>query len=130
MLRILDGSLYDKWIVPLQHQIEQLGGKLHFGHRLERLEIHDNKLSKLHFQRSGASPTEITVSRTILAIPCEKLWPLLDDSVIASVPELAKTRYLRSLPMAALNLYFDRRIPRMPRGHINLVGSNYASILH
>lgn len=126
MLRILDGSLYDKWIVPLQDRIEQLGGKLHFGHRLERLEIHDNTLSKLHFQQSDGGSAEIPVSRVILAIPCEKLWSLLDDSVIASVPELAKTRYLRSLPMAALNLYFDRPIPHMPKGHINLVGSNYA----
>jgi hypothetical protein len=28
--------------------------------------------------------------------------------------------------MAALNLYLDRRIPDMPRGHINLLGSAYA----
>jgi len=28
--------------------------------------------------------------------------------------------------MAALNLYFDQRIPDMPRGHINLLGSAYA----
>ena len=92
MLRILDGSLYDKWIVPLQHQIEQLGGRLHFDHRLERLEIHDNTLSRLHFQRSGAGPTAITVSRTILAIPCEKLWPLLDDSVLADRSGAGQTR--------------------------------------
>ncbi|HEX2686315.1 MAG TPA: FAD-dependent oxidoreductase [Kofleriaceae bacterium] len=128
MLRILDGSLHDKWILPLQRRIEQLGGKLHFGHRLERLEIRDNALTGLMFRRAGAEPAAVTVEvdRAILAIPCEKLWPMLDDSVIASVPELAKTRYLRSLPMAALNLYFDRRIPQMPRGHINLLGSAYA----
>jgi hypothetical protein len=126
MMRILDGGLYDKFILPLQHRIEQLGGKLYFNHRLDRLEIHENNLTKLHFRRTGEGPIEIPVSRTILAIPCEKLWPLLDNSVIASVPELSKTRYLRSLPMAAMNLYFDRPIPHMPKGHINLVGSNYA----
>lgn len=126
MMRILDGSLHDKWILPLQRRIEQLGGKLYFGHRLERLEIHDDALTRLHFRRAGGGPAEVAVDRTILAIPCEKLWPLLDDAVLAGVPELARTRYLRSLPMAALNLYFDRRIPDMPRGHINLLGSAYA----
>ena len=128
MLRILDGSLYDKWIVPLQRRIEALGGKLHLGHRLERLEIGDRALTRLHFRETAAASAEVAVEvdREILAIPCEKLWPLLDDRVIARVPELARTRYLRSLPMAALNLYFDRRIADMPRGHINLVGSAYA----
>lgn len=132
MMRILDGSLFEKWILPLQRRIEQLGGKLHFGHRLERLEIEGNALARLHFRRAGAGagaggdPVAVPVDRAILAIPCEKLWPLLDDRVIAGVPELARTRYLRSLPMAALNLYLDRRIPDMPKGHVNLLGSAYA----
>jgi Flavin containing amine oxidoreductase len=61
----------------------------------------------------------------VLAIPGEKLWPLLDDAVIAAVPTLARSRYLRSTPMAALNLYLARPLASLPRGHVNLIGSAY-----
>jgi hypothetical protein len=120
MHRILNGGLYDKWIAPLQRRIEDLGGKVHTGHRLERLELAGGALHRLWFRAAGA-PVAVAAGQTILAIPCEKLWPLLDDEVIAAVPELARTRYLRSMPMAALNLYFDRPIQGMPKGHVNLI---------
>jgi uncharacterized protein with NAD-binding domain and iron-sulfur cluster len=124
MHRILNGGLYDKWIAPLQRRIEDLGGKVHTGHRLERLELAGGALHRLWFRAAGA-PVAVAAGQTILAIPCEKLWPLLDDEVIAAVPELARTRYLRSMPMAALNLYFDRPIQGMPKGHVNLIDSLY-----
>jgi uncharacterized protein with NAD-binding domain and iron-sulfur cluster len=124
MHRILDGGLHDKWILPLQRRIEELGGTIHTGHHLERLELAGGMLARLWF-RSRPAAVPVSAARTILAIPCEKLWPLLDDDLIAQVPELARTRYLRSTPMAALNLYFERPIPGMPKGHVNLLDSLY-----
>lgn len=127
MMRILAGSLYERWIVPIQRRIEALGGRVHTEHRLERLTIAGGKLTALHV-RGPAGAVEVAVRdrMVVLAVPCEKLWPLIDDDVIASVPEVANTRYLRSIPMAAANLYFDRRIGDMPKGHINLLGTTYA----
>ena len=70
----------------------------------------------------------IEVDRLILAVPPEKLRQLLgNDDLYAASPRLFGIEHLRSVPMAALNLYLNRRILDIPRGHVNLIGSEFGS---
>lgn len=131
MHRILDGSLHELWILPIERRITQLGGVIRRGHKLERLVIGEGRLRELHFTAGRGAAAEgevqrvVQVDRAVLAIPCEKLWPLLDDATIAAAPTLARTRYLRSTPMAALNLYLEEPLTVLPEGHVNLIDSAY-----
>jgi hypothetical protein len=55
----------------------------------------------------------------------EKLQILLDDALHRADPTLASVNYLHAQPMAAFDVYLNRRIPSLPRGHVNLVDSKY-----
>lgn len=130
MHRILAGSLYELWILPIERRIVELGGEIRRGHTLQRLVIGEGRLQALRFRTGpgagpGAGTQDVAVDRAVLAIPCEKLWPLLDDATIAAVPTLARTRYLRATPMAALNLYLEQPLEALPQGHVNLIDSAY-----
>jgi uncharacterized protein with NAD-binding domain and iron-sulfur cluster len=125
MHRILDGSLQELWIGAIEQRLRELGGTIELRHALQRLVIEDGRLARLQLATRAGEARTVEVDRAVLAIPCEKVWPLLDDATIAAVPTLARTRYLRATPMAALNLYLDRPLESLPKGHVNLIDSAY-----
>jgi hypothetical protein len=61
----------------------------------------------------------------MLAIPSEKLAGLLHDDTYHAAPHLFEVRYLRTQPMAALNIYLTRKFPGLPKDHVNLIGSKF-----
>jgi len=124
MHRILNGNLHEKWIVPIQERLEALGCEIVTRTRLERLEFAGARAAAVHL-RDGSTPARREVDQLVLAIPFDRLVPLIDDHVFASVPDLAKIRNLRARAMAAFNVYFKERLPGMPWEHVNLLGSRY-----
>lgn len=122
--RIPNGSLQQRFIEPLRRKLEESGCRIHTSHTLKRLEFADRRVSKLFFE-GGGEIREHPVENVILAIPAEKLAELIDDGFYAVAPELAKVKYIYTEPMAALNLYFNRRITDLPKCHVNLTNSKF-----
>jgi predicted NAD/FAD-dependent oxidoreductase len=61
----------------------------------------------------------------ILAIPHKSLASLVSEAVYAKAPALADVRRLQSQPMASLDLYFNKKLPNVPAGIVNLIGSEH-----
>ena len=126
MYRILRGNLQELFIDPIRQELEKLGCDIHTSMRLERIGVEDQRISRLRFlDEEDRSRREVEVDNVVMAIPAEKLAALIDDDVYAAAPSLAKVRYLRARPMAALNVYFKRKITGIPNDHVNLVDSEF-----
>ena len=127
--RVLRGDLQSQFIAPFARRLEALGCEIRLHHRLERLEVQDARITRLHFRTTADAGAGETVSRdaerVVLALPAERLAPLVDDGVYAAAPSLANARYVHARPMAALSLYLRRRLPGLPGDHINLLGSRF-----
>lgn len=62
------------------------------------------------------------VERVVLALPVERVLHVMDPTTVAASPGLAALKYLRARPMAALNIYFNKKIDGIPSGHVNTNG--------
>jgi uncharacterized protein with NAD-binding domain and iron-sulfur cluster len=126
MYRILRGNLQQFFIAPLEERLRSLGCAIHLGIRLERLEVEGTRVTALHLRTVPTGSVRVEpVEQVIVAVPAEQLAPLVDDAVYAAAPRLGQVRYLRARPMAALNLYLTRRLPNLPKDHLNLLGSRF-----
>jgi predicted NAD/FAD-dependent oxidoreductase len=125
MHRVLKGNLQEFWIYPIQKRIEELGGQIHFQHRLVGIDAANHRVTELRFVTPDGEYIHKEIDRLIVAIPWEKLAAILDDRMFEQAPTLFNIRYLSSVSMAALNVYLKRRIPGIPKDHVNLLGSKY-----
>ena len=120
MHRILKGNLQELWIEPLAKRLAALGVNVNLEKRLTRLVCGGGRVAHAVF---GDETRD--VDRILIAVPVDKFVRLLDDDLYRCAPQLAGTRNLRARPMAALNIYFTRRIEGVPVGHVNLLGSQF-----
>ncbi len=126
MYRILKGDLQQWFIDPFQRKLESLGCTIHLHHALKHVHVADGKVSRLTFHdRSSDQTLEVDVERVVMAVPVEKLAALIHDELYSAAPSIGRLHHLRAKPMAALNLYFRRRLPDIPADHVNLLRSRY-----
>jgi phytoene dehydrogenase-like protein len=130
LFRIPKGSLQQYWIGPIQARMEELGLDLRLEHHLERIDVAGQRIVGLDFSTSHTDARRrIAVSpdsRVVLAIPSPNAAELVDDDVYRAAPELGDVRKLHSVPLAAFNIYFNRRIPEIPKAHVLLAESRFA----
>jgi uncharacterized protein with NAD-binding domain and iron-sulfur cluster len=125
LFRIPKGNLHEFFIAPLQRKLEELGCQIHLGQRLEEIVTEAGRVKRLRFRDQQGELKEEAIQQVIIAIPVEKVWNLVDDSLYAAAPEIGQLKYLNSRPMAALNIYFKRKIAGIPKEHSSLVGSKF-----
>ncbi len=128
MHRILKGNLQEFFIQPIQRKLESLGCQIQLHHRLTHLEPAGSRIGRLDFRTADNQTVSQVIdphTRVILAIPAEKVPPLVTDELYQLAPDLGKIAYLNARPMAAFNLYFKRRLPNMPKAHVNLIDSQF-----
>jgi uncharacterized protein with NAD-binding domain and iron-sulfur cluster len=127
MHRILRGNLQEFFIDPLARRLKEFGCTIHLGQTLTRVETGSGRVTRLHFAdlegRETAHDVEHPSGRVLLAVPAERAAALVGDELYELDPSLAQLRYLRTRAMAALNIYFGKRIPDMPKAHVNLLDS-------
>lgn len=122
--RIPNGSLQQSFIEPIRRKLEESGCRIHMSHTLKGMEFDEKRVTKLIFH-DGGQVREQRVDNVILAIPAEKVAELIDDRFYTAAPRLAEVKYIYTEPMAALNLYLNRRITDLPRCHVNLTNSKF-----
>jgi uncharacterized protein with NAD-binding domain and iron-sulfur cluster len=133
MHRILKGNLQQEFIEPLQSRLEQAKVDIRFGKRVQDLLVGEPRadgtrvIERIKVVDTNSGQGEwVNVDQLILAIPIEQLRTLLgNDDLHRSAPELFGIQHLRTVPMAALNLYLNRRLPDIPHGHVNLIDSPF-----
>jgi uncharacterized protein with NAD-binding domain and iron-sulfur cluster len=123
MHRVLRGDLQQMWIEPIAAKLASLGVRIHLGMQLEKIHVSERRVVAVDLRGSDVQRHE--VERLIVAIPWERLAAVLDDEMFNGAPALFKINSLNSAPMAALNVYFRRRIDGIPKEHVNLLGGKY-----
>ncbi|MGA7218418.1 MAG: FAD-dependent oxidoreductase [Candidatus Sulfotelmatobacter sp.] len=126
MFRIPRGNLQQFWIDPIEERLRQLGCKIVLGHQLERIEVSGDTVKELNFVNEASEKIGVPVEKAIVAVPCECLEQVLDDRVYRSAPDLFRIQGLNVRPMASLNLYLRRKVPGIPKHHVDLVNSRFS----
>lgn len=134
-LSVLDGDLRTRFIGPFQRKLEEAGVEISKGRDVVRLELTERRISGVVL-RDGTrledtSPDDIYV----LCVPHDEVLKRVNADIYNADQALYGTRpdrrgvadlvQLRSAPMAAWHVYFKRRIPGIPREHVNLIDSRY-----
>lgn len=125
MFRILRGDLQRMLIEPIEQRLQAVGCRIFKQERLVKIGVTGRLVDSLTLQNMDGQTRVVPVDYVLIAIPAEKLAALIDDDLYRRAPALASVRYLRAQQMASLNLYLSRRIPGMPHGHTNLLGSQF-----
>ena len=126
LVRIARGNLQTFFIEPLQHKLQELGCEFHFSQRLVRVQTRGSRVTHLHFRDQANNKLDVReVDTLILAIPPEQVVKLLDDDLYAAATSLSKVLRLQVQPMVALDIYLTRKIPEIPREHVNLADAEF-----
>jgi uncharacterized protein with NAD-binding domain and iron-sulfur cluster len=129
---ILDGDLQHAFIVPFAGALEKLGVEIRLERPVVELVLAGRRVANLRL----AGTTETVSIRpgdvVVLTTPHAVTRSFVNDALFAaetSAPAnpdeklLSNLVHLRSAPMAAIHVFFKRRVPEIPREHTVLVDS-------
>jgi uncharacterized protein with NAD-binding domain and iron-sulfur cluster len=143
MTWLLKGNTQQYLFEPLQARLQELNVDIRTLHRVDRIEVENNKIARLTVSRlrEPQRNTPPVVGRRgvpaaetfdwplsgdlILAVPVEGLSQLLDIKTFLWAPELGDVRRLPAQPMASLDVYFRRKLPNVPAGVTLLLDSPF-----
>ena len=126
MYSIARGSLQEKFILPIQEKLTMLGVKIYLNYKLDQIDVAGQRVTTLHFINMLTNqPITHPVDHAILALQPIDLIPLLDDSIFRVAPAIFDVKMLQAFPMAALSLYFDRKLANIPPEHVGLDNSQH-----
>jgi uncharacterized protein with NAD-binding domain and iron-sulfur cluster len=146
LLWVLKGDSDTRFHHPLKLQLQRMGVKLHLGQRVRKLLYtqgagtfrvesvrsdqdlpheaslahsirHHHPASRLAARRARRAP-DGPFDYLVLAVAPLALPPLVGS-------ELAPVRKFETNPMASVDLYFNKKIPGIPKEHVVLHGSQY-----
>ncbi len=135
LYRMPCAPLEHAFIAPFRRRLAALGVRIRTGVRLTAVQLARGEVTALQIQTAEGPAREVISPAgdsgperdVVLAIPHHALAELAGGAELLDRAGLAAAGFsaLRSEPLAALHLYFDRQIPHLPREHIRLVGSRY-----
>jgi hypothetical protein len=151
MMWLLNGNTEQFLFTPFRRYLEKVvqqnragggGARLSIRtlSRVDKIRLSDGKVNALEVASLSESPTIALSGKSagkvashlvpisgdvIFAIPPNALAQLVDFDVLQLAPQLGNVIKLRSEPMAALNLYFKRRIPNIPKEITILMDSEH-----
>lgn len=120
-LRVLDGPTSLRWIDPWVEHLRRLGVRFHANHPLRR--IHLGRDGRVHAVQAG--DTVVRADAYVLALPVERLRPLVHRELRAAAPSLGGLDRLKVEFMGGIQLYLARDLP-MTRGHCHYADSPWA----
>jgi uncharacterized protein with NAD-binding domain and iron-sulfur cluster len=138
LFRILNGNLQEKFIAPFEQHIRDQGGEIKLNTAVTQLLTDGDRLCglMLEFPRSATITVESLNPEDvcIFATPHEVTSCFLNDGLFRcegrngaslDVARLGLVNHLESAPMAAFHFYLNRKIPNLPREHVNLFESEF-----
>jgi len=130
---ILDGDLQRTFIDPFASALEKLGVEVRFERAVVEMVLAGRRVASLRL----AGTTEVVAIRpgdlVVLTTPHAVARSFVNDSLFAAETTappnddeklLSDLVHLRSAPMAAIHVFFKRRVPEIPREHTILVDSH------
>jgi len=137
MLSMFDGDLQNRFIEPFRARLEQLGVRVLLETVVSGFEVSGNRVTYVSHSSVGepTSALEDAADAYVLTVPLEVATALVSPVMFErekagleaeeGPQPLAGLWHLTSAPMAAMQVYFDRRLEGLPAWHTNLHGSKY-----
>lgn len=119
---VLDGPTTERWLAPWHHELIRRGVRFHFGPTVDRLILDGTRLSGVSM---GGGITR--ADHYVLALPLDRVVPLLSDELAAADPALAGMRRLVNATawMVGTQFYFSRELS-ICKGHVAYPGAKWA----
>jgi hypothetical protein len=117
---VLRGSLQNKLMAPMERKLEELKCKINKGSEVQRVEVKNGK-PEIVLPNDERSPADYLV----LAVPPHALAKLVmhgppGTRIVDRLPQLSELRRLRAERIPVVNLYFNRKLPNIPKEHVGL----------
>ena len=128
-LSIMKGNLQDTFIAPFAQHLQQHDVGIQYNATVSRLQVTNHRVSGVKLAEGGEFAGISAEDIFVLATPQEVTFRFYDDAIAAAeqsptarsqARSLTDLAHLRSVPMASLTLYLNRRILGMPKEHIFL----------
>lgn len=121
---MLKGSLQELLIAPLERKLRALGCEIQTGTKVKAVQIADGAPE---IELAGGERPEIDA--LVLAVPAHVLANLVTHGkkgtrIVDRLPQMSELRRLRTERIAVVDLYFNRKLPNIPKEHVGLAGSS------
>lgn len=109
----LQGSPQEHLIGPMADYVFRLGGNIHCGSRIERLEMSDDnsRVAAVHVSRNGKTE-RLTPDYVVTALPIHNLQKILPDA-LKSIPYFAGLMKMKGVPVITVHLWTDKQISNL-----------------
>jgi uncharacterized protein with NAD-binding domain and iron-sulfur cluster len=122
--RLLNGPTNDVWLAPWIAYLQQRGVHFQSGTVVRKFNVSGAALTGVMAEKDG-QPLQIAADYYISALPVEIMTGLVDDSLKASAPSLAKLDKLHTEWMNGIQFYLANDIP-LAFGHTLYADSPWA----
>jgi 15-cis-phytoene desaturase len=109
----LQGSPQEHLIGPMADYVFRLGGNIHCGSKIERLEMSadNSRVAAAHITRAGQTE-RLTADHILTALPIHNLQKILPDS-LKSMPYFAGLMKMTGVPVVTVHLWTDKQISNL-----------------
>jgi hypothetical protein len=125
-ISVLRGPMQTALIQPFEARLRRTGTDIRLGERVEKLVMTHGRVDHVRARRADGSVDEVRGDVYVMATNLEVTRTLVDDGVYVGDPNLGRIHQLHAAPMTGLNIYFNRKIPGVPKDHVFLVEGRYA----
>jgi uncharacterized protein with NAD-binding domain and iron-sulfur cluster len=122
--RLLNGPTNSVWIDPWVSYLGTLGVKIHWKSPVTSIQMSGGTIASVTVDAAG-TPTVVTGDAYVLALPVERVRPLVTADMIAADPHLDDLTKLQVSWMNGIQFYLKNDVP-MTRGHVIYVNTPWA----
>lgn len=123
--RLLNAPTNDALITPWLNYLDSLGVSLTLGSTLTGLQLTNGQISSATVTDSSGNASAVTADYYVLAVPVEKVIPLLNSAVLAASPGLQSLSQISTDWMNGVMLYLKNPI-NISKGHVAYAAEPWA----
>jgi uncharacterized protein with NAD-binding domain and iron-sulfur cluster len=123
--RVLDGPSSEVWLNEWVALLRRMGVRFRVGWTLERLTMRRGRIAHALVRGPGNRHHHVADPWFVLAIPFERVIPLLSSPMLKADPRLDGIRRLANDWMSGLQFYLYEPFP-LTNGHVNYADSPFA----
>jgi 15-cis-phytoene desaturase len=110
--RVLNGPTSEVWLDPWLAHLQAKGVGYHFGSEVTALQLVDGMIAG-----ATVGGVNVTADYYVLALPAEKVIPLIDPALSAAAPSLNGVSSLRYEWMSGIQFFLRHAVP-LAHGHV------------
>jgi len=115
--RVLNGPTHEAWIRPWLEYLKGRGVRFEMETPAVGIHMNRDRIHAVRVRRPGGGETQITADHYVMAVPVERMVPLVTAELSAVDPALGRLSELRTDCMNGIQFFLRRDVP-LSSGHI------------